>query len=457
MNLINDFLNRCRQDRKRIACVGDSMIDEYHEVSVNRISPEFPMPIMHSFSENCPIRRPGGVANVAYQYNYFNIDPFLVTFLDDKSSQLFWGYDLNLDYSEDVWGSQCPVKKRFLDNGIQVKRWDVERKNFGLSDEKLDEAQNKALDNISFDCDVVIFSDYDKGFFSGAKCHWSSMFSNAIQIVDPKNGPVEDWFGCNIFKPNDKEAFLLSGHTDWKQQCLFFSDVLECDSVVITQGGDGVVGYIREDDEYFKFDSKKQVKIESVVGAGDCFAAFFSAAIAHDFSVLEAAEIGFNAGSIYVQNSMNRPIIPAEFSEDGIVEPEDLAKRDFKLAFTNGVFDVLHSGHIQTLKFAADKAKKLVVALNSDDSVKRLKGEDRPIKPLSERMAVVSSLEMVDFVISFEEDTPLEVIKKCNPNVLVKGADYDMEKIIGADIVKEIYQAPLVEGISTTELIDKFN
>jgi len=456
MDLIKDFLDRCRQDVKKIACVGDSIVDEYYEVSVNRISPEFPMPIMHSSKEE-PVVRPGGVANVAYQYNNFDIKPFLVTLLDVKSSELFWAYNLDLNFSEVSQSVQCPVKKRFLDTGIQVKRWDVESKNFSLSNEDLEELQNKTLGKANFDCDVVVFSDYDKGFFNGTKQEWIERFPDAIKIVDPKNGPVEDWFGCNIFKPNAKEAFLLSGYKDWKKQCLFFSNVLECDSVVITQAGDGVVGYIREDLEYFQASCGKQVKVESVVGAGDCFAAFFSAAIAHGFSVIEASEIGFNAGSIYVKNNMNRPIVPAEFNEDGIVKPEDLVNRDFKLTFTNGVFDILHSGHIKTLKFAAEKSEKLVVAINSDESVRRLKGEGRPIKPLSERMAVVSALEMVDFVVSFDEDTPLEVIKRCVPNVLVKGADYELDEIVGADIVKEVYQAPLAEGISTTELINKFN
>jgi len=190
--------------------------------------------------------------------------------------------------------------------------------------------------------------------------------------------------------------------------------------------------------------------VESVIGAGDCFAAVFGMAVGHGFTVAESAEIAWNAGAVYVQRKMNRPIIPAEVSWDGIVEPDDLLDRDFKLVFTNGCFDILHKGHLQTLRFAKEKGDKLVVALNTDESVRRLKGEDRPVKPLEQRMAVVAALDCVDFVVSFSENTPLELIQKIRPEVLVKGADYRPEEIVGADVVPELFRAPIIDGLSTS-------
>jgi D-beta-D-heptose 7-phosphate kinase/D-beta-D-heptose 1-phosphate adenosyltransferase len=296
--------------------------------------------------------------------------------------------------------------------------------------------------------DVVILSDYNKGFFHGDEGSILGQYHNSITIVDPKKGPLRKWRGCSIFKPNAKEAFDLSGKTKWKEQAKYFQNELECESVVITDGGRKVSGVHK--DKFFCFTPDKQVEVESVIGAGDTFCVFLAMAVGHGFSVPEASEIAWNAGAVYVQNKMNRPIVPAEISANNIVCPEDLASRDFKLVFTNGCFDLLHEGHLQTLRFAREKGDKLVVALNSDESIKRLKGDDRPIKPLDQRMAVVAALEMVDFVVSFEEDTPLEVIKKIKPDVLVKGDGYCIDNVVGADVVSEVFIAPSVEGLSTT-------
>jgi D-beta-D-heptose 7-phosphate kinase/D-beta-D-heptose 1-phosphate adenosyltransferase len=221
--------------------------------------------------------------------------------------------------------------------------------------------------------------------------------------------------------------------------------------VVITHGGEKVVGVWR--DEFFDYRPNRPVHVESVIGAGDCFAAVFAMAVGYGFTIAESAEIAWNAGAVYVQRKMNRPIIPAEVSWDGIVDPEHLASRDFKLVFTNGCFDVLHEGHLHLLRFAREKGDKLVVALNTDDSVKRLKGEERPIKPLDQRLAVVAALDCVDFVVAFPEDTPLEVIQKIQPDVLVKGADYRPENIVGVDIVPELFRAPILDGLSTSNFL----
>ena len=239
---------------------------------------------------------------------------------------------------------------------------------------------------------------------------------------------------------------------DWQDQAKFFYDRLNCQSVVITRGGGGVVGIT--DGQLWEFKPESQVKVESVVGAGDCFCAFLAMATAHGFKAKEAAEIAWKAGAIYVQNSMNRPIVPAELCEDKIVHPADLSSRDFKLVFTNGCFDILHEGHIESLKFAKSKGEKLVVALNSDESIKRLKGPDRPVKNLRQRMAVMAAIRYVDFVTYFEEDTPLEVIKTIVPDVLVKGSQYT-GPIVGEDIVSEVYRAPMVDGVSTTILLGR--
>lgn len=137
-----------------------------------------------------------------------------------------------------------------------------------------------------------------------------------------------------------------------------------------------------------------------------------------------------------------------------IVDCSYLKHRSYSLAFTNGCFDILHTGHIQSLKFAKSKADKLVVALNSDSSIKNLKGNSRPILTLEHRMNVISSLEFVDYVLYFDEETPLNLIKKIKPDYLIKGSDYKIESVVGKEFVKEIFLAPFFDGISTTRIIE---
>lgn len=452
MNLLKEFLQKNRERQLKIHCVGDAMIDEYFDVKVNRISPEFPMPIMWS-SDDLSIRRPGGAANVAYQFKNFNVESLLLCWCDDFGERVFADHQISCKHSLESEKCNLPIKKRFLDNGIQVVRHDVESHLCGLDENSVDisTCQIKTLIKNSFKPDVAILSDYNKGFFSSEEFRILDYYNDVTTIVDPKKGPLSKWKGCTIFKLNVSEATDLSGKTNWKEQAKYLQSKLECEAVVVTFGGEKVCGIWNG--EFFNFKPDHSVKVESVVGAGDCFAAFFSMAIGHGFCVPEAAEIAWHAGSNYVKNRRNRPIVPAELDTTGIVDPADLQNRDFKLVFTNGCFDLLHEGHIKTLEFAKSKGDKLVVAINSDSSVKRLKGESRPIKPLDQRMAVMSALKPVDFVVSFDEDTPLELIKKIKPDVLVKGSDYSESEIVGADIVPEVFRAPIIKDLSTSNFV----
>lgn len=459
-DLIKEFLRRNRTRRLSISVLGDAMIDEYVNVRVNRISPEFPMPIMTS-SDHEVVWKPGGAANVVHQLRHLNVDHLLFCYSDNHlyTEMVFHNNLINkrvlnrLNSGPMNHPHFIPRKRRFLDNGIQVSRHDIEIPLCGLSQWEIEEATELLKESASCNNnpDVAIFSDYGKGFFSSEDFRIRDVLPGVTSIVDPKFGPLDKWVGCTIFKPNSKEAAELTGLQDWKDQAKFLKDDLFCEAVVITHGGGRVAGIWNDD--FFCFEPPKNVLSESVVGAGDCFAAFFAVAIGHGFSVPEAVEIAWNAGAVYVQRRLNEPVSLAELVEDSLVEPVDLANRNFKLVFTNGCFDILHEGHMKTLEFAKSKGDKLVVALNSDASVKRLKGEGRPICPLDQRMKVMSKLKMVDFVVSFDEDTPLEILKLIKPDVLVKGADYSASEIVGADIVPEVHRAPIISGLSTTNLL----
>jgi D-beta-D-heptose 7-phosphate kinase / D-beta-D-heptose 1-phosphate adenosyltransferase len=455
-DIFRKFLRLNREHRVEIYCAGDAMVDEYYPVKVKRISPEFPMPIMTSTGK--PVFRPGGAANVACQLKNFNVLKDLICFEDENAQKVFANHGISpFSYRRAFrfLPSSLPRKQRFMDGKVQVNRHDIESAFCGLTKEERWEFQEgvKTVFRHRTSPNVIIISDYDKGFFDDNFNLYE--WPRTKTIVDPKKGPLEKWKYCTIFKPNAAEAESLSGKTNWKDQARFFRQELSCEAVVITFAGDRVAGMIW--DEFFEFVPEEKVEVNSVVGAGDCFAAIFGLAIAHNFSVQDAVKIAYKAGSIYVQKQMNTPICPAELIDDKIVEAKDLQNRNFKLVLTNGCFDLLHKGHLNTLKFAKSKGEKLAVAINSDESVRKLKGDSRPVMPLEHRAAVLASLNFVDFVIPYSELDPLQVILDSKPDVLVKGGDYSLDQIIGRDCVEETLLAPILEGVSTTSFLSNYS
>jgi D-beta-D-heptose 7-phosphate kinase/D-beta-D-heptose 1-phosphate adenosyltransferase len=450
-DLILNFLEKDVGHKLQINVIGDAMIDEYYQVDVSRISPEFPIPVYQSRSEEPTSGYiPGGAANVARQFEHFNIDVDLVSLVSPLSKNIFNGFGIRTDYSKTVDSLVVPVKKRIYCDDTPLVRWDFEQDNYGLEDIK------KHL----FDLDIPtsdfnIFSDYSKGVFC---VPWFRKFiKKAPSIVDPKRNFIDFWEDCTIFKPNANEAKTLSEKKHWQDQADFFMDSLRCDGVVITQSSDGVVG---KQDDYFEIRPEAhKIKPESVIGAGDCFVSFLAMALARGFNLNEASRIAFAAGSYYVQRKHNKPISPAEMliiaNKKVIRNPSILKNRNFKLVFTNGCFDILHAGHLSTFEFAKTKGDKLVVALNSDKSVKKLKGSSRPIIDEANRIKMIEALNMVDFVVCFDEETPFDVIKEICPDVLVKGGDYQGIDIVGKDIAKETFIAPFVPGLSTSKIIQK--
>jgi D-beta-D-heptose 7-phosphate kinase/D-beta-D-heptose 1-phosphate adenosyltransferase len=455
LDLTNKFLDKVRAKRVTINCVGDAMIDQYHFVNVDRISPEFPMPIMTETDQQS-VCRPGGVANVVHQLKFFNCEPILTAILDNCAAEVFFragikmGGSIIADHDPDY--ARVPIKCRFIHDGIQVNRWDQETADYNLSRESLIKIRKKIKADMPTS-DVSIFSDYGKGLFDVDDDFWMKNPNSKVTIVDPKKAPLNRWKACTIFKPNYQESCLLTGLKRCEDQCKFYRDELGCKHVFVTHAGRGVSG--SWDGEYFEYRSDGKIEPNSVVGAGDCFVAILGLAVAHGFEGREAAEIAFQAGKLYVQGRMNRPIVPAELSPNKIVQAADLKERNFKLVFTNGCFDILHQGHLHTLREAKALGDKLVVAVNTDESVRALKGTSRPIVPLKHRMAVLAALEMVDFVVPFGEENPIQCIKSCLPDILVKGGDYTKEQVLGRELVGRVEIVPHLPGMSTTKILDR--
>lgn len=462
MSAIKEFFrlnNKFRSNIPHIAVVGDVMIDEYFYVEANRLSPEFPIPIYVSQSMRPSVSSPGGAANVAHQLSKFNVHGYLYGFRNKQSKLAFSRINDREGLGVNNNVKVIPRKIRLYNGDFPLCRWDIETDFYGTNKSKLLTIYNGLLKEFDrTDIKVVILSDYNKGFWNLGPSAFPWM-KDKISIVDPKKAPIEKWKGCTIFKPNSKEAEELSGFSDWKKQSEYFEKELECRAVLMTNGGKGVRGKI--DGKFFDYCPDKEVKCISVIGAGDCFVSVLAVCLSFDMEIEEAVEVAFAAGSIYVQNKHNSPVTPHEIlafedhSSAKLVEPEMLANRDFNLCFTNGCFDILHEGHLQLLKYAKGCSNKLVVALNSDESISKIKGPNRPINNLESRIKMLSMLEFVDYIVVFEQDTPLEVIKKIKPDVLVKGGDYKIENIVGSDIVQDTRIFPLLEGKSTSNIIKK--
>lgn len=437
-----------------ILVVGDAMLDEYYYVNSNRISPEFPIPIMQLNSEVPALIRPGGAANILHQLSNFNAKCSLFSIVDYSGCVDLLRKKLDLCGSFMPYKSLMPRKKRYYNDGFPVFRLDVERYGYDLSNEDLIQARQIIYDKYnSKPADVIVLSDYNKGLFS-EDLAW--VRKDAITIVDPKTRPLYQWVGCTIFKPNKKEAFELSGYKDWKDQAKYFEEQLGCQAVAITQSENGVVG--RCDGEYFEYKPKVTNFVPmNYMGAGDCFAAFLALSLGNKVDILESIKIACDISTIYVQKPHNELITKEDLLnplERKFVEVDQLINRNYSLVFTNGCFDIFHAGHLNTLKTAKTFGDKLCVALNTDESVKKLKGNDRPVHILQQRKELIGSLEFVDYVVEFNEDTPLEIIKKLNPDVLVKGGDYASDAIVGKEYAKITKIVPFLENLSTTRILN---
>jgi D-beta-D-heptose 7-phosphate kinase/D-beta-D-heptose 1-phosphate adenosyltransferase len=443
-----------KSKNKNIAVVGDFIIDEYYFVEANKISPEFPIPIMLS---KCNIPEkilPGGAGNVCRQLSnlglsvdYFGIADQYSLKLTNESKFKFNGAFYPL--------ARIPIKKRYYQKDFPLCRLDVETSKYDLSCSDLELLQNKICNNlVRNNSKVVIFSDYNKGVFLDfdIKKYFNSLDENTIKIVDPKYGPASKWKGCNVIKPNSKEALALSGENDWKKQLEFFRKETQAECILITQEGDGVVGLI--DEEFIEIRPEKKISASCVIGAGDCFISIFSLCLLSEFSYLDSANFAFRASSLYVQKKYCDPIDLLDLLEIKKVDyPELLSKRNFSLAFTNGCFDILHPGHIGSLEFAKSKADKLVVGLNSDSSAISQNKSHPLINKIETRIKMLESLNCVDYIVVFDEKDPFDIINKIKPDVLVKSTEY--KNPIGSDLVEKVEFFPVMEEFSTSKIIKK--
>lgn len=459
----------------KVLVIGDVMLDRYWYGAAERISPEAPVPVVHIKEIE---ERPGGAGNVALNLAALGCDVHLVGLIGDD--------DLGERLEEKLHqqGVSCDLQRiksmptisklRVMGQHQQLIRLDFERGFHHVDPSGLLAACKTHL----ADANVVILSDYGKGSLA----HVQTIIALANQLgittlVDPKGQDFSRYHGATLLTPNLKEFEAVVGSSRSTQalsengQALMKAHNLQ--ALLVTQGEHGMT-LLQRDQNPFYMPAKAQ-QVFDVTGAGDTVIATFGAAIAVGTSYVDAVRIANTAAGIAVRKLGSATVSVPELrramqreldSELGVLSEEDLLTavadaraHDESIVMTNGCFDILHAGHISYLQAAKALGKRLIVAVNDDDSVSRLKGPERPINPLHRRMSVLAALRVVDWVVPFSEDTPARLISCVLPDILVKGGDYQPHQIAGGQAViangGRIEILPFVDGCSTTSMINK--
>ncbi len=462
-------------NRASVLVVGDAMLDRYVYGEVTRVSPEAPVPILTVTRE---IAMPGGAGNVVR--NLIALDgaaAFVSVVGDDQAGSELTGLVGGQERVE-PWllvhgGRTTTLKTRYIAQGQHLMRAD--REETRLLPEKLTERLIRIAIDAMAATTVTVLSDYRKGVLSpdvaGALITNAKKLGRKI-IVDPKGRDYSLYRGADVITPNRKElheATLMPTGTDAEvvAAARALIERHEFGAVLATRAEDGMSLVTRDEAHHFPAEARE---VYDVSGAGDTVVATLATALAVEVPLPEAARLANIAGGIVVGKvgtAVARPadlltaISPVTGTLAKVVTPAAAAEaaerwrlRGYKVGFTNGCFDLLHPGHVHLLEQCRAMCDRLIVGINSDASVKRLKGPARPAQTEAARAAVLASLASVDLVCLFEEDTPIELIRQIKPDLLIKGADYTRATVVGADLVESwggsVALAELLPGHSTT-------
>ena len=378
----------------KVLVFGDVIVDKYIYGTSTRISPEAPVPVV-TFQEE---KESLGGAGLVYE----NL----------KS--------LGVDVTLFETGQPHSIKTRIICDGHYITR---------IDDDK-DADSNAVLANVLrsdfSQWDYVVLSDYDKGVLDNAKQIIAHINSQGPKvIVDPKRY-AHDYEGAWLVKPNNSE-YTKFEFDEWQG------------NIITTDAGHSVSATI---DNIQYTVPVEQVEVSDVTGAGDCFLAAFVYALTKDYSHQKCLEIAVSASTLSVKHQGTY-----------ILDKQDV---EYTKVFTNGCFDIVHRGHIEMLKASKQLGDWLVVGVNTDQSVRHLKGESRPINNESDRKVMLESLDFVDEVILFNEDTPLELIQRVQPDIITKGGDYTVDTVVGNQLAKVVI-LPTVDDYSTTKTIQRIN
>ena len=476
------FLERLeRLGRPRVVIVGDLILDRYVTGDVGRISPEAPIPVLSAKSSEL---RLGGAGNVAANLRAMEAEVQIVGIvgadpLGESLRAMLEDQGVMADTLV-VDASRPTIEKTRMMSGVQQMLrvdWEDARAIEGDVAQQVLASIDAALPGAS----AAVVSDYGKGLLTPAVLRRTIEAARARGIpvlVDPKHEDFAVYRGASLITPNRKEAERALGRRlptldaleDGAAELIALADL---DSIVITLGSEGIY-YRTADGESARIPAQARAVFD-VTGAGDTVVAHLAMYLADGLTMPEAITFANHAAGIVVgrlgTNSVTRAELRARLQEDPrpdgkLAQGEDLDRRveswrrkGKRIVFTNGCFDVLHTGHVEYLRFARSKGDVLVVGINDDDSVRRLKGAGRPVNSFDDRALVLAALEMVDAVTPFSEDTPARLVERITPDVLVKGEDWRDKGVVGREWVEshggQVVLAPLVPGRSTSEILHK--
>lgn len=482
-NSISSLVERLKS--ARVLTVGDIMLDRYIKGSVERISPEAPIPILHIKNEKVML---GGSGNVAANIAALGGGGTIISLMGDDGagvevSRLVRNLGTVDFLSATVPGRPTTIKSRFVAGTQQMMRADIEDTSAldaSTENEIISHAQNAIKSH-----GAIILSDYGKGVLSNnvlSQIIKASTKAGVVTIADPKSRDFSRYRGVDVITPNKKELFEATGmavNTNDEIVAAARSIIKSAGVkyVLATRSEKGMT-LVSATDEPIHFKASA-LDVYDVSGAGDTVVAVLAMGLAIGSSMESAARLANIAAGIVVGKSGTATASTSEMThaihqrELGAAEAKILSAEEMELkisawrdagltvGFTNGCFDLLHPGHVSLLHEARSQCDRLVVGLNSDSSVKKLKGDTRPIQGETSRAQVLGAMTAVDGIIIFAEETPLELIKTLKPDVLIKGADYTKDKVVGGDIVEgyggKVYLAEIKQGHSTTGTVNKMN
>lgn len=466
-------------DNGRVLVVGDVMLDRYVHGHASRLSPEAPVPVLKWAQDQEVV---GGAGNVAANIAALGGAVGLagVVGVDEgarRLSALLHAYGPHLQTFFAVHQHRpTTLKTRFVTNGQQLLRLDVED-----ARDIEEDCEADLLDLVAQQipqCDVVVLSDYKKGVLtSGAIRRVIQMARHADRpvIVDPKQPDWTVYTGATIITPNRAELQQATGRaceTDEEVESAARDLGARVQASILVTRSERGMTLVEVDEPVFHIPTHAR-EVFDVSGAGDTVVAVLAAGLAAKMTLHQAVRIANVAAGLVVAKHGTATLTPAELNralrkiepqhagiastQQAVLLREMWREQGLKVGFTNGCFDIVHPGHIKLFEQAAAACDRLIVALNSDASVKRLKGPKRPIQDELSRATVIGALSSVSSVVLFDEDTPLDMIKALRPDVLVKGADYTEDQVVGGEFVKslggKVLLAVLNQGHSTTSIV----
>ena len=461
----------------KILVIGDLMIDHYLWGKCERISPEAPVQIVNIDKENSVL---GGAGNVINNLRALesNVDVLSVIGNDTTAKELealLESIEVKSDMLIIEQNRKTSKKSRLIASQQQVLRYDNESIE-DISSNSETQIINK-LSAIISNYDVVILSDYGKGVLTTNLTQEIISISNKNNVkvfVDPKGKDYSKYKGAYTLTPNKKEAIeasniLINDNESLEKAIKKLKEECELEVSLITLSESGIAIF----DDNLRIKPTVAREVYDVTGAGDTVIASIAFAIANHMKIDDAIQFANLAAGVVVgkigsatasldeiyeyESSLNKSNSSSHIKS--FEEIEILAKKlhdkGKKIIFTNGCFDILHAGHVKYLEEAKSYGDVLILGLNADSSVRKLKGPTRPINNQDDRAYILASLESVDYVVIFEEETPYELIKLIQPHVLVKGGDYEGKEIVGQDIAQELRLVQFVDGKSTSKIIQR--